>query len=143
MVESIAKIGKLVRGGGSQAGKGFTEKLEELIMNIYGKDNKNKQYLLKIVLKKDNDNSYKFVGVDIEDLKEDSCLKSLYRSAGGNAINPSPTAQKTNNDTFGNKILKFFERASSEKNDSKDLFKSIYDALNKEESNIRSQIEEK
>ncbi|MGC8691020.1 MAG: TIGR02556 family CRISPR-associated protein [Caldisericum sp.] len=143
MVESIAKIGKLVRGGGLQVDKGSTEKLEELIMNIYGKDNKNKQYLLKIVLKKDNDNSYKFVGVDIEDLKEDSCLKSLYRSAGGNAINPSPTAQKTDKDTFGNKILKFFKRASSEENDSKDLFKSIYNALNQEESNIRSQIEEK
>ena len=149
MIEAIAKIGQIERERiKNKTSDDKDPQIVELIQNIYKptQDDKRKQMLLKIILKQGEYSSYTFDRVELEDLKSDTCYKVLYRSAGGNALNPSPTAQITDKDTFGNKILKFFKEAKSNKEQSDEerkFFENVYNALTESENDIRKSIDEK
>lgn len=152
MIEAVAKIGKMVRQERKKDNRDEAEyfvdpQVFDLVQNIYKPEveRKRAQLLIRIKLIREDSGEYKFAGIETDELKSDTCLKCLYRSLGGNALNPSPTAQITEKDTFGNKILKFFEKALEEKEipeQTKALFNNIFIALKRSEQDIRNSIKD-
>jgi len=92
-------------------------------------------YLICIVLKKDSVSDYQYEKIEIEEYTLENKEKYLLRFGASQGVNLAPSAQMTDKDTFGNKILNWFNDRTSEQ------LKKIGECLKANEKKIREDIQ--
>ena len=138
MIEAIRNIGEYAL---EKNRKSVDEPLEILLDNPANRNTKN----ILFILLDNKDGEFKYHGVEIEEYSRDKLKKYLYRKgSGARGPDVTPTSMVTEIEkTFDIKILSWFKRYISDKNNQYDFIKKINLALENSKKKIIQDLKEK
>jgi len=137
MIEAIKNIGEYAL---EKNGKSIDEPLNILLDNPA---NKNTKGVLFILLS-DEDGGFKYCGIDIEEYSRDKLVKYLYKKGTPNGTDVTPTSMITEIEkTFNIKILNWFKKYCSDKNNKNEMVKNIYYCIEGNKEKVLQDLKEK
>ncbi len=139
MIEAVSKIGDYVLQKNSGGGDSLSTYIEN--------PNSNGKYKSAlIILLKENNGTYSFSRVVLDEFKSDFSLY-LYKKGAPNGTDATPTSKLAGNleKTFQNRFLKWFENYDSYdiSNEEKDALKKMNTAISDQKDRILAELQEK
>lgn len=138
MIEAIRNIGEYAL---KKEKKNINDPLDILIGNPA---NRNTENILFILLDEENE-EFKYKGIEIENYSKDKLVKYLYRKgSGARGTDTTPTSMVTEMEkTFNIKILSWFKKYNSDQNNQYNSLPKIYLVLENNKTKIIQDLKEK
>lgn len=137
MIEAIRNIGEYAL---NKKKKDISDPLTILLDNPA---NRNTENILFVVLNNRN-GEFKYQGINVEEFSKNKLEKYLYKKGSPRGVDITPTSMITEIEkTFNNKILDWFKKSTSDKDNKNEILQNIFLCIGKNKNEILQDLKEK